>query len=375
MFGQGSARFRTTDFFGIVLPGFFLLLQIALLIGVFQDWFVQISGNADAIGKVWAPSLVLVLFVSYIIGSVFRTWAIDDTDALCAALFPGSLDYRRTDPVFPYRERLRWCKDVVCMSLSMYELARIFHLGTKGGSKEAALRDYVPPFGLARSEEEQKKAPWSKEPGWVSVTDQEPWKHADAPDWRDGLLIYNSWKATLCVNTPSGFEFAEASEARTRFFFGMLWAARWSLRLMAFTASVLWAREASWSWHVYLVVLVGLALVALEMLRPLRPAGKWLVKHKLGRMKSGGGWLAKSAFWAAIIIELGLTPLFFFWAEDSACVSVGGLIVIGLLVIVATLLFVFLATKLRQVRAREMRAVYFNYVAFVLASYATAPST
>ena len=89
MFGQGSARFRTTDFFGIVLPGAYLVCQVGLL-GML---FILPAGSADNIasklGSLWAPLLVLLLFVSYLIGSVFRTWSVDDTDRMCAARLLG----------------------------------------------------------------------------------------------------------------------------------------------------------------------------------------------------------------------------------------------------------------------------------------------
>ena len=156
MFGQGSGRFRTTDFFGIVLPGFFLVLQFGSLIIACEHPRRTLDWIASHMGTLWAPSLVLLLFVSYLIGSVFRTWAIEDTDHLCGALFPASSEDPQRETAFPYRERLRRGKDAVCSSLSQEELKSLIGRRKPNETEEQALLRYLPPYGLARSEAAQK---------------------------------------------------------------------------------------------------------------------------------------------------------------------------------------------------------------------------
>jgi|GEM_PF-4804111 hypothetical protein len=518
MFGQGSARFRTTDFFGIVLPGAYLVCQVGLL-GML---FILPAGSADNIasklGSLWAPLLVLLLFVSYLIGSVFRTWSVDDTDRMCAALFPDYSDEAEKETEFPYRERLRRGKDAVCMAMSKGDFEFVFrqHPSGKTGDqltveqKEEALRDYLPPFGLARSSSER----W-KYGGTVTENEQgrpagTPEKFDDVEPWagevgllRRGTHVHNFWKAILCVNSPSGFEFAEATEARSRFFFGMLWAARWSLRLMFFVSTVLslWSglttcRANDWrfgtgaglsltagvlglallvvaifavvvelwavrgqphlpnpvvkqAWPEQLTQAIGSAetlvrevlrhpswdevrcarkaladLISLRKeLQPDTPAQDSAVpgeqnkgyprviadnlkqqlekvekelkkvgdttEHQPGTARKAIKSLRelsdelktdrkrvvphRAAFWVAMLLEVLLTPAFFIWtmAQKYADIPQRRVVLLLLLASSATLLFIFLARRLRRVRAREMRAVYLNYVALVLASYRT----
>jgi Ca2+/Na+ antiporter len=74
-----------------------------------------------------------------------------------------------------------------------------------------------------------------------------------------------------------------------------------------------------------------------------------------------------------MLLEVLLTPAFFIWtmAQKYADIPQRRVVLLLLLASSATLLFIFLARRLRRVRAREMRAVYLNYVALVLASYRT----
>jgi len=389
MFGQGSGRIRTTDFFGIVLPGFFLVLQISLLAVLAQHPKQSLHWIATSLGNLWAPSLVLVLFVSYLIGSIFRTWAIEDTDGLCRTLFPASAEDPKEETNFPYRERLRRGKDVVCASLSLQELKSVTDLRQEGETEEHALLRYLPPFGLARSVDAQK-AEWRFSPPSHFLHDDEPWFDA-VKSSRIGERIYNYWKGRLCVGSQSGFEYGEASEARTRFFFGMLWAARWSLRLMLLTALALWIRAGLVAWsakssttlgspsyqRISIVVFFVVGTFAAELLRPVRASGgwKWLRNTRAGR------WAiderrARRAFFAPFLVEIGLTPVLCCWIQSSADLirNIGLFVVILFMGTWSAALFVFLASRFRRVRAREMRAVYLNYVAMVLESYRVSKS-
>lgn len=352
MFGQDSGRFRTTDFFGAVLPGFYILLEVGLLALAFPD----VAGTVDwgqtlkEMGSLWAPALVLLLLVSYLIGSVFRTWRIRDTDKLCYALFHHSAHESAGETDFPYREALRKSKNAVWNALSQIERDAAFALRKAGQADEDVQREHIPPFGLSLSDP-------SKDTG--------PWKKAQGPERGEGERIYNVWKSKLCVGAPSAFVFGEAAEARARFFFGMLWATRWSLRLMFLTAGVLSARAIP----ARLVLLLGIVLF-LWHLGLIRPVGlRSGTSTWRERIRSSVRWWP---FWAPFYFEPIATLALFYWVRKAIS---SGMVVAALLAISSALLFHFLGRKLRYVRIQEVRAVYMNYAAFVIASYPPPPST
>jgi hypothetical protein len=515
MFGQGSARFRTTDFFGIVLPGAYLVCELALVVLLFVGPNFDIE-DAKNLGSLWAPILVLLLFVSYLIGSVFRTWTVDDTDDKFAALFPEYSDEVPGETAFPYRERLKRGKDAVCLAMSPGDFEVVFRQYARAKTKnldqlsptdkETALRDYLPPFGLARSPREQGKFGGEPEQpgGWPvlkpSLKHAEPWVD-DITILHRGNHIFNFWKAVLCVNSASGFEFAEACEARTRFFFGMLYAARWSLRIMCVAAAALFIRlilrtsapnvivdpgtdlllallkavgfvaalvivliefrgdrrsrrakdleRRKWDpklsdalreakkqvervlehppWNLTRAARKTLAdltnlgqndanaddpkvedekaedpkVIADELLDLMknvqkvdgvekaaretdkdigslnRQIGAKIIKSvkelrgELNAKPRGKVFRTRMWFWVPLVTEIVLTPLLL--VNAHVCLRteapIERVVLIFLLTFSTALLFLFLAKRLRLVRAREMRAVYINHVALVLASY------
>jgi hypothetical protein len=209
-------------------------------------------------------------------------------------------------------------------------------------SDKEALRDNVPPFGLSCDE---------------PAEDIEPWQGDKSADWEEGERMYGFWKAKLCVGASAAFEYAQAAEARTRFFFGMLWAARWSLRLMFFAAAILWTRGDPRRAGIVL----GIAFV-LAFLGTRRPT------PRAGRL---GSAFVRFAFWFPVVFEVLATADLFLRARaehlaDPRATDLRELVLPGLLLVSSAILFLFLGTKLRRVRAQELRAVYLNYVALVL---------
>jgi hypothetical protein len=383
MFGQGSTRFRTTDFFGIVLPGAYLVCELGLLVVLFVGPSITINEAKD-LGSLWAPILVLLLFVSYLIGSVFRTWTVDDTDNKFATLFPDQSDELLGETAFPYRERLRRGKDAACLAMSRGDFEAVFRQYTRTceeeclspKEKEEALRDYLPPFGLARSRREQGKFAGESRYSFGFLPDVEPWVD-DIKVPHRGNDIHNFWKAVLCVNTASGFEFAEATEARTRFFFGMLCAARWSLRVLFFTAAALsiWLGNFNSLVEAFLkpsIIILALVVVWLERWGHLRSQTARPLESKPS--EANPRWKvfrSQMWFWVPLSAEVLLTPLLLastgFWSCTVALL--GRILLLFLLAISTALLFHFLARRLRRVRAREMGTVHVNHVELVLASY------
>jgi hypothetical protein len=209
--------------------GVFVVLQFALFVLIFptiagaDGWDIALK----RLGELWAPVLVLLLFVSYVIGSIFRAKRMNETDVLCYGLFhelssdrSGSLATR----YFPYVESLRKFKSALLLDLVDQRAVDI------------------PPSGLSANGG-KAAATGSAEPSVKQEEDRPPWNQAgDKGAMALAERIYGSWKAKLCVANPPAFEFAQAFEARTRFFAGMLWAARWSITLMCLSAMVLWLK-------------------------------------------------------------------------------------------------------------------------------------
>jgi hypothetical protein len=379
MFAQGSTRIRTTEFFGVVLPGFYLVMQLSLLVLAFPG----ISGLIDwsevpkSLEKIWAPALVILLFVSYLIGSVFRATSVKDTDDFCYDLYhahrSGDMRSYETERYFPYVESLRGIKNAIIEALSREDRSRLSIGDMPNGSNlRDGPSDAIPPFGLANVSSSGDKAPWDG---------------GENRDWRKCLSIFDFWKARLCIENSSGFEFAQAAEARTRFFAGIIWAARWGLTLMFFVAAFLvfcgspgikkivsfWKVELPFeSWlGVCVIIFVWLALsgwgwkTQRNLKKTVREASKKDSTQSLDFDKLSRPW--RYLEWSRVALEVFGTPALF-WAatKDSVQWPPNRLFAAFALTSLSAFLFWFLGKRLRQVRASEVRGVYLNYCALVL---------
>ena len=280
MFGQSSARIRSSEFFGAILPGFYFLLQIGL-IGVLlaleydpiAEAYVFVSAPdvtwtnlATILQQVWAPLLVLLLFLCYLVGTVFRTAVASDTDSLCYELFHANESKRfgsrsTSTRHFMYVESLRGNKLAVSDALvtppTNYDGVRErqdapARPSDTPPSSNPTRRDteintwmwanattQIPPWGLGLDDDDHaadNRGIWSTQYRSSDIVQREDRKKALPNDaaagaWRTERL-FGYWKSVLCLEAPAAFERAQFFEARTRFFTGMIWAARRSITAM-----------------------------------------------------------------------------------------------------------------------------------------------
>lgn len=185
------ARFSVLDLFGVLMPGFFMLATVAF---VFLDISKGREGSSvvEALQQLAAPlehwaSVPVVLFMSYLLGSIPRAFVVATADNLCAKV-------RRRLLVMAGRKlqdaRNSWRRSLLTAKFFPYPKAMRCTLAELLKHREASKH-------VVRIGKEDR-------PGIMAVFDY--------------------WKLVLCMREPRAFAYIQMLEARVRFFVGMFWA-------------------------------------------------------------------------------------------------------------------------------------------------------
>lgn len=174
------SRVTSLDFFGVVIPGLYLTCIISLFGFLFLDdvtpekspWKVI----NDSVASVTVAGGMLMLFVSYLLGSISRAFPVKWPDALCGFI--------RRDRQWPWPFRSR---------------------------PEIYNAEYPYPKSLERQ--------------FVALGEHNRFDvRCDPTDEPDSHVSINFWKVEVCEESAPLFLEVSRAEARTRMFAGMFWA-------------------------------------------------------------------------------------------------------------------------------------------------------
>lgn len=183
-------RFGRINFFGILLPGFYMLVSITVAVLACSSdattWGRQTSSWADAEFMAWPMLTLLALFASYLLGNIPRAFVVGPTDALC-----------------------NW----PCRLLRKLAKATGIRLDSwKTVVRNAVSFPYLPVLRRSRDDLEKFEPQAAK---IVSLA---------AEDNPGTVVVFDYWKHILAMHAPAAVAIAELHEGRVRFFVGMFWA-------------------------------------------------------------------------------------------------------------------------------------------------------
>ena len=172
------------DFFPVMAPGLYVVLAIAAV-------FVAIGGDSNS-ATLWArfeplvrhirdywPLSILVVFAAYLFGSILHAFPVTLSDKICRHCFRRTLrkKFRKFyDDEFPYKMLIDEYTNTI--------------------------------------------------PGYKEFNDKISSNAEKLNDFQDFTLIniYNYFKLSVCIGSPSTFLIIQELESRIRLFSGMFWA-------------------------------------------------------------------------------------------------------------------------------------------------------
>lgn len=191
------ARIRTVEFFGVLLPGLYVMSAIgfAFVSAGARDWGTLSSKlkAALAVDPKWLPTIA-VLFASYIMGSMVRAFPVDSVDRRIGGLVrwirglnpkkdkenaQGSMLYLLYGSDFPYQPWLEHHHALIVTTQKYLNSSAAVQESLKTGILPGDFRLHV---------------------------------------------VFDFWKAWLYAVEPDAGSHIQESEARTRMFCGMFWA-------------------------------------------------------------------------------------------------------------------------------------------------------
>jgi hypothetical protein len=185
-------RFGKVDFFGILLPGLFMLCSIYVAVVAYGSKNTSTSPSQafswnDGAPVPWAILVLFVLFASYLLGSIPRAFVVGPTDSLCN--WPCYWLRRAIRAAFK-REMDLWRTTV----------------------RESRSFPYIEVLRQALKQLDKFK----EDVGSVTLPEEK--------DHQGLVVVFDYWKHVLSMRAPPVFAVAELHEGRVRFFVGMFWA-------------------------------------------------------------------------------------------------------------------------------------------------------
>lgn len=178
--GSPLTRVGRIDFLGVVVPGFYMCCAIAFALMAIADT----GGTGSAWERMLSfleplerwPVAALLLFASYVLGSIPRTVPVNFTDGVCSVFHKAAKDDdswygRLINSNFPY---------VPMLEVSAGELNEQLAFSPKVVAPKQT---------------------------------------------RSIMSLFDFWKTTLCHESPATFSLVQSLEGRVRWFVGMFWAA------------------------------------------------------------------------------------------------------------------------------------------------------